>query len=258
MKKKFIKSLHLVLVFSLLLTLPGCFYWWRAYQTYLQMDEFDEHFSVSADENFIVHFKDPILLSEDFVRLAKLRPSTEEKTAFGKVWHYQFRKVDKQGNILLPEVMFSFDLTFNQDDRIIDWSFSRLFLQIAPPEFLELSFRSLGGAEINPDKKQLKVNTEKVKKIHVPLPLKSSILAHLGKPLEIEDEADQEIYVYHFKLEAYDIEEGYEDRALSVLKLTFDKTTQEMIKMSGRFAGLKISINYRKYQEQQHKKPTPV
>jgi len=43
------------------------------------------------------------------------------------------------------------------------------------------------------------------------------------------------------------LEEGYEDRALSEVKLTFDKKTQELIKMAGRFAGLKVSINYKKF-----------
>lgn len=256
MKKKLVRLLRLLLIFSLLSTMTGCFYWWRAYQTYLQMDEFDEHFAIIVQDNFTVFFKDPILLSEDFVNLAKLRPSAEESTHLGKLWKYRFRKVDKQGNILLPEIKFSFDLAFNQEDRVIAWSFSPLFLQIAPPEFLELSFRSLGSAEINQGKRQLKINTDHINKINAELPLKSAVLNHLGEPLEIEDENTQEVYLYHFELEAYDIVRGYEDRELSVVKLTFDKKTQEMIKMSGRFAGLKISINYRKYQRHRQNKQT--
>jgi len=62
------------------------------------------------------------------------------------------------------------------------------------------------------------------------------------------------VYLYHFRLDAKDIEEGYEDRALSEVRLMFDKTTSELIKMSGRFAGLKISINYRNFQEEDDKK----
>jgi hypothetical protein len=34
-----------------------------------------------------------------------------------------------------------------------------------------------------------------------------------------------------------------------VVKLTFDKSSEELIRMAGRFAGLKISINYRKFLE---------
>ena len=54
-------------------------------------------------------------------------------------------------------------------------------------------------------------------------------------------------YYYHFLLDTPKIEKGYEERALSVVKLTFDKKTQELTRMAGRFAGLKISIKYRRY-----------
>ena len=56
-----------------------------------------------------------------------------------------------------------------------------------------------------------------------------------------------EVYLYHFLLQTDEIEGGYEDRALNKVELTFDKKTDELIKMSGHFVGLKISINYRNY-----------
>ncbi len=126
--------------------------------------------------------------------------------------------------------------------------FSRIFLQIAPPEFLELSIRSVGSGVIDKKNRQLKVDVDKVGKINAQLPLKATVLANLGEPFKIEDAEDQEVYLYYFMLEAHGIKKGYENRTLSAIRLTFDKVSQEMIKMSGRFAGLKISINYRKYQ----------
>jgi hypothetical protein len=129
-----------------------------------------------------------------------------------------------------------------------------LFLQIAPPEFLEASFRSLGGAEINEGKKQLRAKAEFIDKISADLPKKSVVLQQLGEPLEIENEDKQEIYKYQFHLDAREVEEGYEDRTLSEVKLTFDKETTELVKMAGRFAGLKISINYRNFQEEDESK----
>ncbi len=216
--------------------------------TYLQMGEFDEHFSISVSEDFTVHFKHPILLAEDFVSLAKLRASEEIKTSTGELWNYRFRKSDKQGNLFSPEIQFTLSLNFNQQHELIALSFSRIFLQIAPPEFLELSIRSVGSGVIDKANRQLKVDTDKVRKINAALPLKAVLLANLGEPLQIEEGEAYEVYLYYFMLEAYGIKKGYEDRALSAISLTFDKESQEMIKMSGRFAGLKISINYRKYQ----------
>jgi len=148
---------------------------------------------------------------------------------------------------VVPEVKFYSDLNFNKEGRIIAWSFSSLFLQIAPPKFLEVSLRSIGGAEIDKEKRQLRANSKLIDKISEDLPRKSAVLAQLGKPLEIKDEGDAEVYIYHFSLETYHIEKGYEDRALSEVKISFDKKTQELIRMTGRFAGLKVSINYRKF-----------
>ncbi len=235
-----------VLLF-LVVMLTGCFTWIRAYRTYLQMSDFDQHFVIEVSDEFNLSFKDPLLYSDDFVSVSKLRPSEVRVMDSGNVWRYWFRKTDGQGKIVNPEIKFYFDLNFNADDHLIQWSFSPLFLQIAPAEFLEISIRSLGGAKINKDKRQLKADTDSIKKIDVDLPQKAQVLSQLGEPIQIEDDGDNEIYHYHFLLKTDNVKEGYEDRTLSVVKLTFKKTTNELIKMAGRFAGLKISINYQKY-----------
>lgn len=245
---------RLFLAATLLSTMTGCLHWLHAYQTYLQMDEFDRYFAVKSGQDFTVHFNQPKLFSEDFVSLAKLHASSEEKTDEGKRWRYWFRKIDKENKLIAPEVSFYLDLAFNKEDKITDWTFSNLFLQIAPPEFLEASFRSLGGAEINEEKKQLRAKADQMEKIAALLPKKAAVIKQLGEPLEITDEDKQEVYLYHFRLDAKEIEEGYEDRALSEVRLMFDKSTSELIKMSGRFAGLKISINYRNFQGEDDKK----
>lgn len=251
---RFKRYLKLLLALAVLLSQTGCLHWYHAFQTYQQMDEFDRYFAVTSNDSFTVHFKEPKLLSEDFVSLAKLQSSSEERTADGKKWRYWFRKIDKDGKQVSPEISFYLDLAFNREDKITDWTFSNLFLQIAPPEFLEASFRSLGGAEINEEKQQLKAKADQMEKIAAKLPKKATVIKQLGEPLDIEHEEKQDVYRYQFRLDARNIEEGYEDRALSEVKLTFDKESSELTKMSGRFAGLKISINYRNFQEEDDKK----
>jgi hypothetical protein len=248
MNKRYSKF-KVALAFVLLTTMTGCLHWIHASQTYFQMREFDRYFSVSSGENFIVHFKNPRLYSEDFVALAKLRPSSEEPLEGGKRWRYLFRKVDKDNQVVSPEISFFCDLTFRNDDKIDDWIFSKLFLQIAPAAFLEASFRSLGSGEINEEHHQLKTKAELLDKVAADLPKKAVVVKQLGEPLEITQEERWDVYRYAFKLDAKHIEEGYEDRSLSEVKLMFDKDTTELVKMSGRFAGLKVSINYRDYQE---------
>ena len=103
------------------------------------------------------------------------------------------------------------------------------------------------------EKKQLKAKAELAEKIAADLPKKAAVVKQLGEPLEIIDEEKLQIYRYMFKLDAKNIEEGYEDRTISEVKLMFDKNTTELVKMSGRFAGLKISINYRDFLEDDKK-----
>jgi len=249
MLKTFQRVIRGVLLLSLMASLTGCFYWWRTYQTYRQLSYFDENFSITNTESFALNFKEPRLYSEDFVSLAKLRPTSEVKTGQGLLWRYEFNKVDDKGVLVLPEISFFVNLAFNQDDRIVSCTFSPLFLQIIPAEFLEISIRSVAKGEINKESRQLKVDTAQVDKISSALPLKQAVVARLGEPVEVIESNFEQIYIYHFLLTAHDIEEGYEDRALNVIKLYFNKSSQEMVKMSGSFAGLKISIDYRNYKK---------
>lgn len=251
--KRFFRVLCLLIMAG---SLSGCIYWIRAYQTYLQMSEFDRYFNTVTTDEFTLQFKEPILYSKDFVSLSRLYPSEDLPTLDGRLWRYWFRKVDVNNKIIVPEIKFYSNLNFNKEGRIIAWSFSSLFLQIAPPKFLEVSLRSLSGAEIDTEKQQLRANSQSIDKITEDLPKKAAVVAQLGEPLEIKDEGDIEVYVYHFLLETHHIEKGYEDRALSEVMVSFDKKTQELTRMSGRFAGLKVSINYRKFLDEPPKEPS--
>ncbi len=228
-------------------SLSGCIYWVRAYQTYLQMNEFDQHFYTKTTDKFTLHFNDPILVSDDFISLANLYPTEEKSNSDGKTWIYFFRKVDQKKQLIKPEVNFYSEINFNEEGKIINWSFSSLFLQIAPPQFLDASLRSIGSASIDTEKKQLRANTELLEKIQADLPKKDIVIDKLGSPLEMIDDQEFEVYRYQFLLDTPHIEEGYEDNALNEIKISFDKKTQKLSKMSGNFAGLKVSIDYRDF-----------
>ena len=104
------RSFRLFLLLALTSLLSGCIYWIRAYQVYLQMSEFDRHFSIVANDEFTLRFKDPILYSKDFVSLSKLYASQDDPTSEGRRWRYWFRKVDGNNKQIKPEVKFYSDL----------------------------------------------------------------------------------------------------------------------------------------------------
>ncbi|GAB6139477.1 hypothetical protein JCM14076_02060 [Methylosoma difficile] len=240
-------KLKLIIITLLALSLTGCMYWLRAYQTYLQMSEFDRYFSVSVADEFTLHFKEPILFNQDFVSLSHLYASDDSATPTGRRWRYWFRKVDANDQVIKPEIKFYADMDFNKENKLVAWSFSKLFLEIAPPKFLEVSLRSIAGAEIDKEKQQLRAKSDLMTKINDPLPQQAAVVAKLGAPIEIKDEPDHQVYVYRFLLETHHIEEGYEKNAINEVKLSFDKTSHELFNMAGNFAGLKVSINYRNF-----------
>lgn len=231
---------------ALVMSLGGCFAWFRAYQTYLQLGEFDHHFTTTSGKQFSIHFKDPLLFNSDITTLAKVPPSTKIQQANGEIWRYYFFKTNQQGIAVQPLVQFYFQLHFS-NQKLIKWDFSPLFLQIAPAEFLAASFRSLAQGNINTGKKQLKVNFANIKKITAPLPSKRDILSKIGTPLQIKTKNGLQQYHYQFQLRA-NTTPDLATRKISKIRLFFDQT-EKLVKMSGRFVGLKLSIDYRKYRQ---------
>lgn len=238
------RVLAVVLISSLL---TGCV-WWRLYQTKQQLNDFDQYFALEITENFTWHFKQPLVYSDDFIYLAKFHPSFIENRPHGQRWRYRFHKVDNNKQKVLPEVKYFFELTFNEHQRLTAWMLSSLFLKMAPPDFLEVSLRSLGRGKINEGKRQLKVDAASMQQTSAVLPKKSAVLRQLGEPLETVRKDELDVYHYHFMLETEEIEEGYEDRALTEVKLSFDENN-DLVKLAGRFVGVKLKIDYRKYRQ---------
>ncbi|MCK4493208.1 MAG: hypothetical protein KAU26_04085 [Methylococcales bacterium] len=236
---------RLIMITCLMSSVTGCLHWMRAFQTFLQLSDFDDHFVINDHNAFEVYFNNPTLYQQDFILLSKLEPTSKKTIKNKERWRYTFHKINKEKQRANPELNFFFDLEFNQQKKISAWIFSELFLEIAPPKFLEASLRSLAGGKIDKQKRQLKADSHV--KIDAKLPKKETVIAHLGKPIKIDDEPEQEVYFYHFLLDTPKIETGYEKRALSIVKLTFNKKTQTLTRMAGRFAGLKISIKYQRY-----------
>ena len=73
--QNFIKLIKRSLILAVMLLLAGCV-WLRLLEIKNQLSAFEENFRVEiTEQHFIVHFLDPVLLSDDFVYLSKLHPS---------------------------------------------------------------------------------------------------------------------------------------------------------------------------------------
>jgi hypothetical protein len=231
----------------LLALLSGCV-WLRLLDTKRQIEEFDRHFYVESGEHFVLHFLHPRLYSDDFVTLAGVKPSLVAPLAAGQRWRLNFRKIDAQGTATsISANDMAFDLFFNPANLLIRWDFPPEFLAMAPAEFLEASLRSLGKAEINEGKQQLSADASLLPRVKIALPELPQIVKTLGEPVGVENRPDGQLYVYRYLLDGEAVDAAHEKNRKAVVKLLFDPATRRLLKMSARIVGLKVSIDYRRF-----------
>jgi hypothetical protein len=223
--------------------LSGCVYL-RLLELKGQFAEFDRHFRVENGEHFIVHFLHPVLYRDDFTELSKLDPTRVETTPTGKRTVQVYRKLDAKDQPQ-PGSDIVFVLDFDRDDRLTTWDFAPLFMALAPAPFLEASLRSLGKGKVDEGKHQLQVSPGDLPKVTARPPKRDDIVKRLGPPHEQAANAERTLAVYRYQMQTPRVDEGYEDRRASSIKLEYDPKTDELVKLRGKFCGLKISINFR-------------
>lgn len=245
--QKQISHRKFILLLFLMFSLTGCV-WLRLLEFRSQLGEFDDYFVTKINgEGFTLNFREPVLFSDDLIYLSKLEPSEKSKLQDTEYWLYDFKKVNANGRPVSPEVDIVFRLGFDSEKMMNSWTFSPIFLAMAPPQFLEMSLRGLGSSKIFRSKRQVKATFDTLPKLKVGLPLKQDIIQNLGDPVEIiEENVGQQRYIYHFMLDTDYVEKGYEDRRFMEMRLDFANDSGKLLKMWSKFVGMKISIDYRK------------
>lgn len=246
MNAKPLSSLARLLFILLALLLSGCV-WLRLLEIKNQLAEFDDNVRIEvANRHFIVHLLRPVLLSEDFTYLSKLNPSRVEPLPGGAYrWYLDFR-IDPARTLEQKARRVSFVMTWTPRNRLASFDFSPLFMEMAPAAFLEASIRSLGVGKVDQDRKQLKVDPEDLPRLTASLPKAGDILSVMGPPLEDHRQDGLRLLVYRFLAESQPVEPEYEARRVAEAKLYFDARKDGLIRLKGQFAGLKLSIDYRK------------
>lgn len=236
--------LRLALLLVLLCSLLGCVYL-RLLEVKNQLARFDENFRIDVSDHFVLHFLHPVLLSDDFLELSKLQPSRIETLSTGSRWYQKFHKLDSQGRIQ-DGVDIVFVLTFNREGKLVSWDFSPVFMAMVPAQFFEASLRSLGKGKVDEARKKLSVDDEDLPRLSVTPPAREKLVALMGPPAEESEKNKLKLYIYRFQVETPHLDEDYEDRRTAVIKLYFNPTTDELVRMGGKFVGLKIGIDFLK------------
>lgn len=246
-QSKAVPTLRRSAFLSLLLLLTGCVYL-RLLEVKNQLQDFARNFRVKVTNQLVVQFVHPVLLSDDFLYLTELEPTRIEKRPRGHYWVVDFHKLDGSGHVENPRKTLTFTMEFNHDNKLTHFGFSPLFLAIAPPEFLEASLRSMGKGSVDTGHRQLRVDPQDLPKIRAQLPTHQSIIATFGQPL-METREPQELHAfYRFLADTRPIGGNTGKNRLAEVRVSFDPASGELIRMMGKFVGLKLRINYRSLQ----------
>ena len=238
--------MRVVPVLLLVMGLTACVYT-RLLSVKNQLSDFDKNFGVRVTGGqFILDFRHPVLYDEDFVTLTHLNPARVAPLPQGHQWFLDFSPESAAASLERPPQKITFTMTFGADHKLQSWGFSPLFLQMAPPAFLEASIRSLGKGTILQSHRQLKVDYHDLPRIEAAPPGLDEVVKALGQPGEIQRKDALDVYVYRFRADSSATDSDYEARRLAEAKLYMDPASRRLVKMSSRFAGLKISIDYRK------------
>lgn len=236
-----------MLVFCLFpIALSGCVYM-RLLTIKNQLAKFDQFFKTQVSDSFTLEFLKPTLYGKDIIYLSEMQPSQRVPVPAGEEWTFQFRKmISETETDPTNDADISFLFHINPDDMLTSLTFSPILLRMAPAEFIELSLRSLGGAKVDQKKRQIDGSLENLEKLQRALPKREEILQYLGKPFSEETIEGTQVVSYNYRLETAGLPPEKEKRRLSFARLYFDPKTGELIRFYGKFAGMKISINYRK------------
>ncbi|MDX9754121.1 MAG: hypothetical protein RBU29_09185 [bacterium] len=235
----------LIALLLLILTQSGCVYL-RLLEVKNQLKDFDLNFRIETGEQLIVHALDPVITDSDLLYLTKVDPSSVQTRQNRTQWTYRFEKVDEQGNPIQEDRSIVFDIGFNEKNRISQFQFHEIFLEIVPSDFIEGSLRALGNATI--DKRNRKVDADSDvwsgKKLEAPYA--DSILAKLGPPLNDEVSEAGRLVSYKYRLQLPPNSTGKQKNRIAEVTLEFDPDTDQLKRLRTRFAGMKLSVNYQR------------
>ena len=231
------------------LALSGCV-WLRLLEVKGQVDDFDKNIAITITDRLSLRFRHPVMYDEDFLYLTDLNPTRIDAMPQGTRWIVDFHKLDRNGRFEVPRKTLTFIMDFNAGRKLSGFSFSPLFLAMAPPQFLEASIRSLGKGRVDAGKRQLRVDPSDLPKIDASLPTRADMHRIYGRPYSIAKDGDDTRFVYRFLADVRPRSPKAESKRLAEVKLLFQGPRETLAQMEGKFVGLKLRIDYRKLRGQ--------
>jgi uncharacterized protein YndB with AHSA1/START domain len=240
------KPVQLFLAGLLLLTVSGCVYL-RLLNIKNQLADFDTHFKIELKDGLTVHHLSPVLYNKDVLYLTKVIPSRVVEKEEGYTWTFEFEKLNQDNVTVETGKEIRFDMAFNRGNRINTFVFHEMFLQIVPPEFIEYSLRALGNAHVDKRERKVDADTSVWSGKMLEAPVVVAIRENLGVPIsEVKDETALTL-TYRYRLIVPEDTKVKEGNRFADVILIFEPESGKLNRLFVHFAGMKLSVNYKKY-----------
>ncbi|MBN1103935.1 MAG: hypothetical protein JXL84_11025 [Deltaproteobacteria bacterium] len=229
------------LMVPLLALLSGCIYM-RLLEIKRQLADFERHCALEYQDALVVVFREPVLLKQDILHLAKHGPTMAEEGRRRNIWQYHFvkqyppRQEGEKGIFDVPVRLF-FD-----DHRMNMGSLPARFFELLPRDFIIEGIRAIGRSHVNPVTRYGEGRFDgKHERPAIPIPQKQDFLRLLGRPYSIEN-ADKDSTLNFL----YSLQRGAADPSppsAAWARLTFAKGGEELSKIEARFAGMRLVLS---------------
>jgi len=222
-------------------SLSGCVYL-RLLEIKRQLADFGRHCTLEYRDALVVVFREPVLLKEDILYLAKKGPTMAEETPRHSMWQYHFVKQypprqEGEGGVFDVPVRLFFD-----EHKMNMGALPARFYELMPRDFILEAIRAIGHAQVNPVTRYAEGRFHgKQNNTPIPLPRKQDLLRLMGRPYSVEDSGRDCTLSFLYSLQRGKTDPSPPSEAWA--RLTFSKEGGGLTKIEAKFAGMRFVLS---------------
>ena len=241
LRRKRQPSLALCMLVGLTALLTGCI-WTRLLAFKNQLAQFDRYVEVEDRDGLTLHFKKPVLYSQDVLFMMELEPTRRTTNGTAQSWFWTFRKIPSPTNAEPGDFDLTFSTTFT--NRLLTGvTLSERFLASIPKPLLLGSLRSLGHADI--DQKRRSATMRWVDHGAVTNDWQSlnrgAVTQLLGAPYSVTTSNEISTCLYRYRLDSPSFKTN--ESLLARVRFSFRDATDKLARVEAVYGNFKIAYD---------------
>jgi len=228
------------MLLALAVLLTGCV-WTRLLALKNQLAEFDRYVRVEDRDGLTLHFKKPVLYSEDVLFLMELEPTRRVTNGTSQTWFWTFRKLPSPTNAEAGD----FDLTFSTamvSNRLAGITLSERFLASIPKPLLLGALRSFGKAEVDRKRRSATMRwADRGPGDDWQSLSRGAVTRLLGAPYSVSASNETSTCLYRYRLDSPSLKTNQSLPAR--VRFSFRDATDKLTRVEAAYGNFKIAYN---------------